>query len=187
MNTAQPQSFPPGVSGSGGISRSTKASTVSPSCGVKKCQPPGVAGDGGLADPGCHGRAPLITVARAAGDTMHNASAVDPKSCRRLTRCTGFKSCSAAYPATRDSGGGSAAVAFEHRSHPQPTWLAVEAVTPGDAARMKSISAHGKPLHARLPSRFSHEREGSLRRQAVDAILRIIPRGPCHRVSNRNF
>jgi hypothetical protein len=47
MKAAQPASLPPGVSGSGGINRSTSASTVAPSAGLKKIQDPLTNGAGG--------------------------------------------------------------------------------------------------------------------------------------------
>ncbi len=47
MKTAQPASLPPSVSGSGGIRRSTSASTAAPSAGSKKIHGPLTNGAGG--------------------------------------------------------------------------------------------------------------------------------------------
>src|ERR1700684_4227081 len=55
MKTAQPQSFPPGVSGSGGINRSTKASTAALSSGAKNTHGPGLTAWGGSPPTGRHG------------------------------------------------------------------------------------------------------------------------------------
>src|SRR5262245_18654410 len=64
MNTAHPASFPPGVSGSGGMIRSAMASIVWPSGPVKKTHGPGFTGMGGLPAFGVHGRPPAIAAAR---------------------------------------------------------------------------------------------------------------------------
>src|SRR5271170_1278442 len=47
MKTAHPASLPPGVSGSGGMRRSTSASTAAPSLASKKIHAPGLTGWGG--------------------------------------------------------------------------------------------------------------------------------------------
>src|ERR1051326_1228092 len=65
MNTAQPASLPPANFGSGGINRSTNASTVAPSSAVKNSQPPGCVWAGGIPAEGCHGNFPAIVRARA--------------------------------------------------------------------------------------------------------------------------
>src|SRR6516225_2807415 len=87
---AQPASLPPGVSGSGGIRRSTKASTVLPSCGVKQRQPSGVTAAGGSADPGFHGRPPLTIAARVVPEFSKSAIALEPRSRRRFIWYTGY-------------------------------------------------------------------------------------------------
>src|SRR3954452_2784441 len=58
MKPAQPQSLPPGDRWSAGISRSTMASTVAASPGVKKYQPSGLTGLGGSPAKGDQGMVP---------------------------------------------------------------------------------------------------------------------------------
>src|SRR5438105_2086583 len=87
MNTAQPASLPPGARGSGGISRSTNASTAAPSSGVKNSHGPGRTGVGGEPASGCHGRPPEIRRAQVDDDELKrkvNAELV--RSCRRPIR-----------------------------------------------------------------------------------------------------
>src|SRR5215813_6137649 len=60
MKTAQPASLPPGVCGSGGINRSTSASTAAPSSAVKYVHGPGFTAVGGAPAFGSHGK-PLWT------------------------------------------------------------------------------------------------------------------------------
>src|SRR6516164_4098608 len=55
MKTAQPASLPPGVCGSGGINRSTSASTAAPSSAVKYVHGPGFTAVGGAPAFGSHG------------------------------------------------------------------------------------------------------------------------------------
>src|ERR1700736_4135091 len=64
MKTAQPASLPPGVCGSGGISRSTSASIAAPSSGVKYTHGPGCTAVGGVPAFVAHGKLPLTTSAR---------------------------------------------------------------------------------------------------------------------------
>ncbi len=84
MKTAQPESLPPGDSASEGMRRSTNASTVAASCGVKYFQPPGVTAFGGSAAPGFQGMPPLTTAARAALELRSSQMALEPRSCRRF-------------------------------------------------------------------------------------------------------
>src|ERR1700752_3837247 len=63
MNTADPESFPPGVSASGGMMRSARASIVLPSSLVKKSQGPRATAAGGAPALGVHGRWSRRTVA----------------------------------------------------------------------------------------------------------------------------
>src|SRR5271154_1954244 len=60
MNPAPPASLPPGPRSSGGISRSTAASTSAASSAVKNIQGPGRTCSGGGAVPGDHGISPEI-------------------------------------------------------------------------------------------------------------------------------
>ena len=85
MKTAHPASFPPGVCGSGGISRSTSASMAVPSYGVKYTQGPGCTGVGGLPAFGDQGKLPFKS--NAAAEVVENMSviAVVNSSSRRLT------------------------------------------------------------------------------------------------------
>src|SRR5438132_5718648 len=84
MKTAQPASLPPGVCGSGGISRSTSASTAAPSSGVKYTHGPGRTGVGGAPAFGAQGRLPLTIKARAEVVEKNNHPAVVASSSRRL-------------------------------------------------------------------------------------------------------
>src|SRR3984885_5180348 len=70
--------------------RSTKASTVAASCGVKYFHPPGVTAVGGSAAPGVQGSPPLIIVARTTRELNSSKTALDPSSRRRFGRYTGF-------------------------------------------------------------------------------------------------
>src|SRR5262245_30455327 len=85
MKTAHPASLPPGVCGSGGISRSTSASMAAPSSGVKYTQGPGCTGAGGLPAFGDQGKLPFTS--NAAAEVVENMSvmAVVKSSSRRLT------------------------------------------------------------------------------------------------------
>src|SRR5262249_18402332 len=85
MKTAQPASLPPGVCGSGGIRRSTSASTAAPSSGVKYTQGPGGTGVGGLPAFGDQGKLPCTTNADAVVVENMSVIAVLNSSSRRLT------------------------------------------------------------------------------------------------------
>src|ERR1700730_15494139 len=84
MKTAQPASLPPGVCGSGGISRATSASTAAPSSGVKYTHAPGRTGVGGAPAFGAQGKLPLTIRARAEVVEKNNHTAVVASSSRRL-------------------------------------------------------------------------------------------------------
>src|SRR5258708_38197257 len=84
MNTAQPASLAPGVSGSGGTSRSPSASTADPSSGEKNSHGPGRTGAGGAPASGAQGMPPAITRAPAGLDDSRRASPVLVKRSRRL-------------------------------------------------------------------------------------------------------
>src|SRR5271163_5008124 len=84
MKTAHPQSLPPGVSGSGGIRRSTNASTVAPSSGVKNTHGPGVAAWGGSPANGRHGIPVPPAKVRALAARVTNSNAVEASNARRL-------------------------------------------------------------------------------------------------------
>jgi hypothetical protein len=84
MKTAHPQSLPPGVSGSGGISRSTKASTAAPSSGEKNTHGPGFAAWGGSPANGRHGIPVPPAKDRAPAARAISNIAVDASSARRL-------------------------------------------------------------------------------------------------------
>src|SRR6266404_6665963 len=84
MKTAQPPSLPPGVCGSGGISRSTSASTAAPSSAVKYTHAPGRTDVGGAPAFGAQGKLPLTIRARAEVVEKHNHTAVVAISSRRL-------------------------------------------------------------------------------------------------------
>src|SRR6267142_2472637 len=84
MKTPQPASLPPGVCGSGGISRSTSASMAALSSGVKYTHAPGRTGVGGAPAFGAHGKLPFTVRARAEVVEKHNHTAVVASSSRRL-------------------------------------------------------------------------------------------------------
>src|ERR1700724_1054880 len=84
MKTAQLASLPPGVCASGGISRSTSASTAAPSSGVKYTHGPGRTGLGGAPAFGAQGKLPLTIRARAEVVEKNNHTAVVASSSRRL-------------------------------------------------------------------------------------------------------
>src|SRR5262249_25238874 len=85
MKTAHPASLPPGVCGSGGISRSTSASMAPPSSAVKYAQGPGCTGVGGAPAFADQGKLPFTSNAEA--EVVENMSeiAVVKSSSRRLT------------------------------------------------------------------------------------------------------
>src|SRR5437899_13001738 len=83
MKTAQPASLPPGVCGSGGISRSTSASIAAPSSGVKYTHGPGCTAVGGVPAFVAHGKLPLTTSARAEGAENTKVMAVAMSNARR--------------------------------------------------------------------------------------------------------
>src|SRR5258706_6734380 len=85
MKTAQPASLPPGVSGSGGINRSTMASTAAPSSGVKNSHGPGRTNGGGTPASGFHGKPPAMVRARPEAVDKRSDSAVAASSSRRRT------------------------------------------------------------------------------------------------------
>ena len=84
MKTAHPQSLPPGVSGSGGISRSTKASTAAPSSGVKNTHGPSLAAWGGSPANGRQGNPPPAANVRAPAARATSSIAVEGSNARRL-------------------------------------------------------------------------------------------------------
>src|SRR5262249_16884593 len=83
MNTAQPASLPPGVCGSGGISRSTSASMAAPSSGVKYTQDPGCTAVGGEPAFGAQGKLSFTTPAKTEFVANNNVIAVVSSSSRR--------------------------------------------------------------------------------------------------------
>ena len=85
MKTAQPASLPPGVCGSGGISRSTSASTAAPSSEVKYTHGPGCTAVGGVPAFVAHGKLPLTISARAEVAENTKAMAVVTSNSRRRT------------------------------------------------------------------------------------------------------
>src|SRR5262249_40353953 len=87
MNTAQPASFPPGVSGSGGMMRSAMASIAWPSGPEKKTHGPGFTRMGGLPAFGVHGRPPVTTAARLDKPPSRKTAVLANKS-RRLKLMT---------------------------------------------------------------------------------------------------
>src|SRR5262245_47714338 len=89
MKTAQPTSLPPGVSGSGGMSRSTSASMAWASSAVKNRHGPVPAAPGGSAEPGLHGSEPLTISAFATSEPANKAAAVEVRSSRRFGWDTG--------------------------------------------------------------------------------------------------
>src|SRR6201984_459086 len=76
MKTAQPASLPPGVCGSGGINRSTSASTAAPSSAVKYIHGPGVTAVGGAPASGAHGKLYWTTPAKTEWVENNNVVAV---------------------------------------------------------------------------------------------------------------
>src|SRR6478752_7734991 len=85
MKTAQPLSLPPGDRLSAGIKRSTIASTVAASPGVKKYQPSGLTGFGGSPAKGDQGIMP-DRLAPSAVAARIGTAATDASSRRRLNR-----------------------------------------------------------------------------------------------------
>src|SRR5260370_27843067 len=85
MKTAQPASLPPGVCGSGGISRSTRGSIVAASSGVKYTHGPGCTAVGGVPAFVAHGKLPLTTSARAEVAENTKVMAVVMSNSRRRT------------------------------------------------------------------------------------------------------
>src|SRR5665647_2637384 len=83
MNTAQPVSFPPGPRLSGGISRSTAASTSAASSAVKNIQGPGRTIAGADAVPGFHGMPPISVRARPDDVPATKRAAVETRKERR--------------------------------------------------------------------------------------------------------
>src|SRR5947207_12562675 len=85
MKTAHPQSFPPAVSGSGGINRSTKASTAAPSSGVKNTHGPGLTTWGGSPANGRQGIPVPPAKVRAHAARVISSNAVEASNPRRLS------------------------------------------------------------------------------------------------------
>src|SRR5260370_1253190 len=85
MKTAHPQSLPPGVSGSGGISRSTKASTAAPSSGVKNTHGPGLTAWGGSPANGRQGIPVPPAKVRASATRVISSNALEASNARRLS------------------------------------------------------------------------------------------------------
>src|SRR5271155_5168018 len=85
--TAQPESLPPKVCGSGGMIRSAKASMARPSSGVKNTQGPSLTATGGLPPFGSHGSAPAIVLAVDRELVDISSAAVDRR--RDLREATG--------------------------------------------------------------------------------------------------
>src|SRR5580704_6352848 len=83
MKTAQPASLPPGVCGSGGINRSTSASTAAPSSAVKYVQGPGLTSVGGAPAFCSQGKLPWTTPAKTEFVENNNVVAVVSISSRR--------------------------------------------------------------------------------------------------------
>src|ERR1700757_4914034 len=83
MKTAHPQSLPPGISGSGGISRSTKASMAAPSSGVKNTHGPGLTASGGSPANGRHGIPLPPANVRAPAARATSSNAVEASNARR--------------------------------------------------------------------------------------------------------
>src|SRR5262249_13280577 len=84
MNTAQPASLPPGVCGSGGISRSTSASMAAPSSAVKYTQGPGRTALGGLPAFGAQGKLSFTTPAKTGVAVSNVIAVVNSRSRRRM-------------------------------------------------------------------------------------------------------
>ena len=96
IKTAHPQSLPPGVSGSGGINRSTKASTAAPSSGVKNTHGPGLTACGGSPANGRHGNPLPPANVRALAPRATSSIAVEASNARRLgSQADGLVSASA--------------------------------------------------------------------------------------------
>src|SRR5262245_5033249 len=89
MKTAQPTSLPPGVSGSGGLRRTTSASTALASSSVRSRHGPVPAAMGGSAEPGLPGSEPLTISAFATSELTNKAAAVEVRSSRRFGWDTG--------------------------------------------------------------------------------------------------
>src|SRR5260370_37204278 len=85
MKTAHPQSLPRGVSGSGGISRSTKASTAAPSSGVKNTHGPGLTAWGGSPANGRQGIPVPPAKVRASAARVISSNALEASNARRLS------------------------------------------------------------------------------------------------------
>src|SRR6516164_6086994 len=83
MNAAHPASLPPVLSSSGGIKRSTAASTREASSAEKNVHGPGRAGIGGDAAPGSHGSPPVMMRAYVAAVLAITSAAVDASRDRR--------------------------------------------------------------------------------------------------------
>src|SRR5580698_10265393 len=84
MKTAHPASFPPGVSGSGGMIRSTIASIALASSAVKNCQEPGRTESGGDEGKGDHGMRSRMIEARVSDVVPTNQSVADSRNLRRF-------------------------------------------------------------------------------------------------------
>src|ERR1700742_1587667 len=83
MKTAHPASLPPGVSGSGGMIRSTIASIALASSEVKNCQGPGRTNSGGDKGNGDHGMRSRMMDARVSDVVPTNQSVADTRNLRR--------------------------------------------------------------------------------------------------------
>src|SRR5450631_1623431 len=83
MNTAHPASLPPGPRPSGGIRRSTTASTTDASSDVKNIHGPGRTGTGGAPAPGTQGKPWLIVSARPIVVVASKKAALVARSDRR--------------------------------------------------------------------------------------------------------
>src|SRR5438105_15808698 len=84
MKTAHPQSLPPAVSASGGINRSTKASTAAPSSGVKNTHGPGSTACGGSPANGRHGIPVPPAKVHAPAVCVTSSNAVEASNALRL-------------------------------------------------------------------------------------------------------
>src|SRR5438270_5043854 len=83
MKTAQPASLPPGVSGSGGMTRSTIASIAVASSAVKNCQGPGRSKSGADVGNGVQGVRSRIMDARVNDVVPANQIAAATRNLRR--------------------------------------------------------------------------------------------------------
>src|ERR1700761_357609 len=90
MNTAQPDSLPPGDRWSAGMNRSTIASTVATSLALKKYQPSGLTGLGGSPAKGDQGSLPEMVSPSAAAARIGTKAAV----ARRRRRLKTWRICS---------------------------------------------------------------------------------------------